>query len=339
MISLDRYAFAPVSSAGLLLDLQSGALFRLNESAALVWRMYLSGTEQSEIIRAVELRYGIDQARARADVVAALDPGGYPDHTPPNEDFLYERTARGYVQLYKGRPVFEVNTAGTNVSLAASPDERRPRHLMNSLRALTPKVLSLRGFAVLHASAVLAAGRLLVFAGPSGAGKTSTARALVTGGAMAISEDKLLVELSGDTVMAWSTAESSIDAWVTRALITVLADGQVSCDELMNVCTGQKVALNEIGFIDANRRKYNDVTSHRLDPAEAGAELFQVTFLGSGDVDRWRRQLECAALIAERIPSYALTMPDGLTALATAGATLARIGTVDQAAQIGITAS
>jgi coenzyme PQQ synthesis protein D (PqqD) len=50
----------------------SGDLFTLNASAAVVWRLYAAGRSAEAIARRVSKQYAIDLAEARRDVFAFL---------------------------------------------------------------------------------------------------------------------------------------------------------------------------------------------------------------------------------------------------------------------------
>jgi hypothetical protein len=325
----DRYAFVPVSSAGLLLDLESGAVFRLNSSAAFVWRLRQAGHESTDIARALASRYGIEETRACVDVATALAPTAELSSPARSiSDYLYRASDTGYVQFLREEPMLQVDAQGERLRVIAPMAARNPRRLNNCLRAIAPKVLSLRGRMVLHASAVLVAGRLLIFPGPSGAGKTTTARALVSQGATAVSEDKVLVDVDGAAAFAWVMAESAIDRWVTYATTTLLSGGEALCDALNEATEGPLVPIAEIGFIDAGRRSDAGLTARLVEGPDAAAQLFRWTFLGSAGPAHWRRDLELAAAISDFAVSYELTMPSDLPALGFAAAGLATRATL-----------
>lgn len=327
MTAPERYAFVSLAGGGLLLDLESGGLFQLNATAAFVWRRFLEGADTDAIASALAERHGIDASRARADVVAALQPEA-PSDSPAPEDYQFHRSATGYVQFNRDQPELEIDETGAMLAVAMPASQRRPRRLGNSVRAIVPKILSLRGHTVIHASAVVVQGRLLAFSGRSGAGKTTTARALVERGATLVSEDKLLVRTDGESTVAWRDAEAYIDTWVMQATITLLADGRISCAALDEAAHGEQLPIAELGFLDVAPRHGDQLVARRLGLQEAASASFRGMFLGTALPSRWRRQLEAAAALAERVPGYAVTMPEGLRALGHAAEALARCGTL-----------
>jgi hypothetical protein len=322
----NRYALASLPEGGLLLDLESGALVELNRTAAFIWRQLLGGQVPDAIASSIAARHGVDVARARADVAAALTPV-IPPPAPP-EDYHFQRTDGGYLQLYRGRPDLELDATGAEVTVAVPVSERRPRRLGNSLRAIVPKILSLRGHTVLHASAVLAQGRLLAFSGRSGAGKTTTARALAHRGATLVSEDKLLLRATADGALAWRNAEPYIETWLIQATLSLVADGRVACPSLDEAVRGEQVPIAEIGFLDVVPRQGGQLVVRRMGVQETASASFRGMFLGTALAAGWRRQLEAAAAFATCVPGYAVKMPEGLPELGHAAEVLERRGSL-----------
>jgi hypothetical protein len=323
----DRYALVPLANGGLLLDLESGGLFELNATASLVWQLFLDGADAGMIASTIAERHGIAVARASADVATVLEPPPAPPALA-RQDYEFQRTSNGYVQLFRDRPALEIDATGDELALLTPTADRHLRNLKNNLRAMVPKILSLRGQTVLHASAVVVQGRLVAFSGRSGAGKTTTARALVERGATPVSEDKLLIRAGRDGAFAWRGAEPYLDAWVLQAGITLLAQGRVSCIDLDEATRGEELPLAEIGFLDVVPREGEALIVTRLGAQAAAAATFRAMFLGTALTTGWRRQLEAAGAIAENVPSYAVKMPDGLGALGRAAEEVARHGTL-----------
>src|SRR6185436_4749194 len=85
---------------------------------------------------------------------------------------------------------------GGALRLLASPAALR-FELGQYVRAMTPKLLQLRGALVVHASACALPAGVTAFSGESGAGKTTTARAMAAVGGELISEDLMVCTQDG----------------------------------------------------------------------------------------------------------------------------------------------
>src|SRR5262245_11311888 len=92
-----RYALIDFGRDGLLLDLSSGNLFALNESAALVWASALAGAPADAVAERLATRYGLGLAAAREDVARALTLEPDPITSELDGPYLYARTERGYL--------------------------------------------------------------------------------------------------------------------------------------------------------------------------------------------------------------------------------------------------
>ena len=55
-----------------VLDMVTARYMQLNKSGALLWELLSDGASEDELVGALRERFGIDDARARADVVAFL---------------------------------------------------------------------------------------------------------------------------------------------------------------------------------------------------------------------------------------------------------------------------
>src|SRR5258708_21296182 len=106
MTAVETHVFVDIEPGGLLLDLQSGQLFRLNPSAAIVWRRHLLGDSAEEIARSLAARFEIAEARAWRDVQTALDVSTAAIPAPRISEFHYQRSSHGYVFSRRGQPLF-----------------------------------------------------------------------------------------------------------------------------------------------------------------------------------------------------------------------------------------
>jgi hypothetical protein len=143
--------------------------------------------------------------------------------SPAEEERLLPEAADGAVETYAGNEGFEaygyaagghywVHLPGTasyrfradEPSVVAVSDSGTPRARVEDayLRNVLPLVLQLRGYEVLHASAVSTRAGLLVLCGVSGAGKSTFASALSERGYPTWADDAVVLDIHGDEAIA-----------------------------------------------------------------------------------------------------------------------------------------
>ncbi|HVT09701.1 MAG TPA: PqqD family peptide modification chaperone [Polyangia bacterium] len=309
-----RYILAPAGRGALLLDLASGALVELNESAAFIWGHFISGGDHSSIAHELAGRYAIDPELAASHVHHALR---LPHETtpPPPTDLNYRVSDEDYIFEYRGRPTFRIDAGGDDIALerdaAVTPDSVR-----TLLHGVVPKILSLRGHFVLHAAAVAIGNDVLAFSGLSGAGKSTTARAFVAAGAQPVCDDQLLVETALKPARVPRGAEDAIDRWIAATAGTLLANRRARCAELDHAMDGEQLILAEVGFLDRDRRKGSDYSAAPIDPTSAAGALFRNAFHGSNQERYWTQAMERATRTADRVSAFLLTPPATIDALA-----------------------
>ena len=327
-----RYALIDFGQDGLLLDLESGNLFELNESAALVWANSLAGAPATAVAETLAHRYALPLATAREDVnraltldaaAAALDALDGP--------YLYARSPGGYLLTRDRLPLLFVEDEARSVQ-SADPDPTARRDWPMILQAIAPKLLSLRGHLVLHASAVLLNQSIVAFAGKSGAGKTTTGRAFAAAGAQLLCEDKLLLRDTAGALEAVVDGERRITGWVASAVAELSAGRPARCDALDDAAAGDSRPIGAIGFLDVARRSGTRLAARLLDRAQATRAIFSNTFHGSERPEDWRRHLTIAADATRHLPVYELTAPDSVTALEAAAREALVRGTLGQTA-------
>jgi hypothetical protein len=323
---LNRYSLVELSSGALLLDLTTGAIFELNESAALVWRHSLAGEGVDEAARALSTKYGLSWEVALKDTQGALMLSQELVPTPPT-DFRYSKTEKGYSFAFCGKPVFEIDDGGERLTPILENIGDDTAQLLYLLRALAPKILALRGETVLHASAIELRGRVIAVCGISGAGKTTTARALVRSGARAVSEDQLIVRQHGAQIVAAIDGEQAIAAWSADAAVG-LAYGRTENVDLARISRCTFSPLAEIGFIDSEQRTTGGCTVKSLAPIGTAGAVFRNAFYGSDRSIDWIRHLRLSALIGEGVIGIELRFPDGLDLLAEECRKIAAAGSI-----------
>jgi hypothetical protein len=318
--SPDRFILEPLTGGGVLLDLDTGLILRLNESATLVWQRTLAGEAAESIAAALAARYGISVDSARAGVAAALTEPPPMHASMPDNDLRYEQTAAGYRLLYQGLTALEIDVDRAAVRLARPLEGQA---LMIALLALGPKLAVLFGGGpVLHAASVSTPrGDVLAFLGASGAGKTTTARAFARAGYGLVSEDKLVLRLQDGRPLAVLSGEATIRSWITTArmqLASTSIGDWCPIDPLRQATSGDGLPLATVMIVDQRRREGTELLLEPLSPAEAAGEIVRNAFHGSSTDADWRHQLRAAAAIARHARVLSATMPAGLDGLAAA---------------------
>jgi hypothetical protein len=313
---------------GLVLDLETGGLFSLNASATSVWESWLSGSDATAIARRLADTYGLSLAATQKQVDDTLALKGAPAAPPtPLGEYRYQRSSAGYVFSRDDVPLLSLDKSTGGLRLA-DPFPAGCGTPLSVLMAIAPKLLAFRGHFVLHASAALLDGRLVAIGGASGAGKTTTVRALVRAGATLVSEDKLVVRLTDAGAVGLIEGEPRVHAWA-RTIAEQLAAGRpAGCDALDRTLEGPWIPLREIGFIDSARRAGDTIGASDLAPVDGAHAIFRNAFYGSDRQDDWERHLRIAAGLADAVPTIELHMPLGVGALDAAVPALVRAGSL-----------
>jgi len=313
-----RYTLARYATGGVVVDLSSGNYYRVNRTAALVCDALLAGDSPENRVASA---LGIPPREASAliaEVAAGLSEP--PIRTTPPGAYHFFPAESGYVLRHGDQIVLEIDAAGDMISLPTSEPLREVGLLEFYVRALAPKLLFQRGVTVLHASACLTEqGRLLAFAGLSGAGKTTTARAFAATGLQLISED-LLVFLPGELQPRVALdGEAFVHAWARRITAQLLqSDGKVRAGDLSPAFAGRTAPVDAILCLDRTRRAGERLSARPLDEPDALTALMTHAFLGAREADNWRRYLASTAALVTAIDVREATAPDGLERLAAA---------------------
>ncbi len=325
MMLAERYALVEAGSGALLLDLVSGNLLELNESGRYIWQLAIAGSSQEAIAATLVDRHALDPATALGHVRQAMNLSLSNIPEQPPTVFNYERRGAEYVFQFEGESTFVVDDRGERMALAARPEGASLEYL---LQAIAPKILSLRGHAVLHAAAVALGDHVVAFSGYSRAGKTTTARAFVSAGATFICQDKLLVKVDETQTRTARFSERAIAAWVAETAQKLRTSKATSCSGLDAATSGETLPLVEIGFLDAQRRTPGPYAAMVLAETETAGAVFRNGFYGSDESKEWIRHLRTAAQVSQSVRGYDLTMPEGLDRLADAVTALIRAGSL-----------
>jgi hypothetical protein len=314
-----RFDVIAIEGEGILLDREGGGVIRLNRTACEIWTAILEGQTIAGASRELARRFGLTADRAGRDVALAIDQIPDAPRAPSTDPCRWEAVASGYAFFEGPRLLCEIDGSGSSLRLAGGvhPTEAEAR---GYLKTVAPKLLSLRGVFVLHASAVELDGKLLVFSGRSGAGKTTSARAFARAGARLVSED-LLVMAAAATSPAEPRAviggEAVILAWIFEqaAQLARAPETTISCAALDRCVDGPVRPLVEILLVDANRRAGQLIQREELAGPDALVALLESAFFASPDARAWRaRFVQLHDLVAGTVASR-VTMPGGLATL------------------------
>ena len=314
-----RFDLIEIDGEGILLDRESGGVYHLNRTACEIWTAVLDGKSAAEITAALTRRFAVNEERAARDVVAAIDRIPDAPRKPSSDPCRWEATASGYAFFDDTRLIFEIDPTGSWLRLSDSirPTENQTR---GYLKSVAPKVLALHGVFVLHASAVEIDGKLLVFSGRSGAGKTTSARAFARPAARLVSEDLLVMAGSADEPRAVLGGEPAITSWIVEQAQQLARSPEqtVSCEGLDRCVEGRQLPLAEILMVDADRRAGHQIQREQLTRADALVALIESIYFASANASTWHERLDRLRALTRDVSLSRATMPPGLPQLQTA---------------------
>jgi hypothetical protein len=319
MSDLDcRFLLARYTTGGVVVDLESGNYYRVNSSAAMVCDALCAG---GDVDGRVAAELGIPREEA-ARIVAEVESGlaAPAVHGTPQGSYHFYPTVDGYLLRHGERTVLEVDGASLDIRLPAGAESPVEPQLELYVRALAPKLLFQRRVTVLHASACLVAGKLIAFAGLSGAGKTTTARAFTTAGARLISEDLVVLQPEARQGEVLLEAEPLIQEWARRTSGQLLSEPRkpASSDSLEHVLDGPTALLDQVLFLDKSRRTSAEFATSALAEPDALTQLIAHNFLGAVEPETWKRYFNGAVELLQIVDFREVSTPDGLDRLASA---------------------
>ena len=118
--------------------------------------------------------------------------------TPDRSFYTVYATGDGYLVRFHGQCEFLVNADGSKVVCEPGPGCDEGILAVLLVGTVTALLLCLRGYAVLHGSAVTWAGQTVLFAGHSGSGKTTLAALCCAAGAQLVTDDVVPLTRAGD---------------------------------------------------------------------------------------------------------------------------------------------
>jgi hypothetical protein len=315
-----RFALARFSTGAVVVDLGSGNYYRVNGTAALVCDALLQGGDAVGRV-ANEFQVGRPEASALiAEVVTGLSAP--PVRSTPPGAYHFFPVEEGYVLRHGDRSVLEVDASGKTIRLSAGDLARDSTLLEFYVRALAPKLLFQRHVMVVHASSCLmASGGLIAFAGLSGAGKTTTARAFAAAGLSLVSEDLLVLIPGAGAPRAALQAEVFVHDWARGIAARLLeTEGAVTAGDLLGAIQGPTAPVETILVLDRSRRAGQEIALRTLEAPDALVALMTHAFLGAREQQSWRRYLADSSAVIAAIETKEATVPSGVERLADAAA-------------------
>jgi hypothetical protein len=308
----ERYLIARYSSGGVAVDLKSGNYYRLNGSATLVCEA-LHGGHAVEKHVAAALQVPAETAvQLIAEVVATL--GGPAVHgTPQGSYHFYPGVGGGYALRHGVKTVLEVLPETFEIRQPIHHEAPSEEQLELYARALAPKLLFQRGVTVLHASSCITPRGLTAFAGMSGAGKTTTARAFAAAGAQLVSEDLLVLVPDVNEPRVFLEGENFAHNWAQQLAGALVRNPgrSISAEGLLRPIGGQTQKIKKLLFLDRSRRTGDQMIGRALDEPDALVTFMTHAFLGALEPEAWRKFFASAVDLVAKIPTEEVSVPEG----------------------------
>jgi hypothetical protein len=322
----ERFAVATFADGGVVVDLERGALFGVDARAARVCELLVEFADSRRVAQALA-DAGMAPREAAASAVAAV-LGALESAPPPDLaglPFSLKVDGPEYHLVFAGTSLLAFDSQGRQARLLSPPPGGSGFGVEDCLRFASPRILYLRGHVVMHASACRYAGRVVAFCGPSGAGKTTTARAFAAAGASMLSEDLLPLSISSESVAAFGEGETRILAWARTAAQRLRSrpDAVVDCAELDSAAEGATERLSELRFLARERTTGGDFVVRALPSGQALRYVLQSCLLGSQRPADWKVFLDRCRLVASLVPTSIASAPEGIDALASAARQIA----------------
>ncbi|HVZ73761.1 MAG TPA: PqqD family protein [Polyangia bacterium] len=316
-----RFALERLEEGALLVDLEGGGYFRLNETAAIICTALSDAKDTPSAIALLSHQFNeLPESTTTLVKTFLQDLSQSERRERPTGPFRYSLHGTRYCLEEDGSPRVFVDPTAKTLSLAVRvADLKYP--VLDYVRAVTPKLLGFLGIRVLHAASCTVAGESIAFAGRSGAGKTTTAKALAAAGARLSSEDLLLLS-DGETLGTsfFTFGERLAHTWADLAAAQISSGRDVPFGDLAAAATGPQERLHAIWFLDVTRRRGNHLQQYELDRVSGLGELLRHLFLARAGASNWRSQVQAARRLAANLQLSEAVVPDGIALLTQAAA-------------------
>jgi len=311
-----RFLLAEFRDGGVVVDVESGDYLHINKSASTICRVLLNPTLAKDGIGETARLLGIDRQLAEQHIRGVLCALAEPRTRRASQERLqYTTSSSGFDLCYDERVVLHLDPDGQTITLAA-PVSTLPASLDSFVRQVLPRVAFLKGMTVLHGAVVEQGADAVAIAGTSGAGKSTTAGALIDAGARSIADDLIVVIGRADHVVVPESAERSLNAWAAQTTHILRSDSAASTADFPRDMTGPETRLTGIWFLDRSQRRPDpQIRKDRLPPSRVLLRVLANSFVGSKD---WSRHVRATQHLASTTAGYEITVPDTVEALASA---------------------
>jgi hypothetical protein len=193
---------------------------------------------------------------------------------------------------------YEIDSSGTTVRCNGGAGGDPWEHRIGTMAI--PLLLADRGELALHAAAIGARGRAVLFAGPSGRGKSTLALAASEGGHSVLSEDGVTIDPDDDRLRIWPGLRGVRAASPgTRKGFIELPPGREAREPL------------PLGAICLLAERGEGLEVSPLSPAAAVPALVP-SLIHSGERAALARSFGVLARVLSRVPAYRVSLPDDL---------------------------
>jgi len=313
----ERFAVAAFTDGGVVADLRTGSYGKINATGVAMLASLEGATSFEAAAEDIATSLKIPLAVALSDLrslVATL--GGAGVRAAPFGVVEYRPAPDGGYDLWHGEHrALHVDAPAKKLTLA-SPPESLPLRIYDYVSNIAPKLLFLLGVPILHGSSVAQGSTVLSMCGVSRAGKTTTARVFATHGSRLISEDLIVLDLSGGPPRVFLEAEPRVRRWFHEGACELEANHGTALDvqALREAASGPALPLETLWFLDAARRG-DRFARAVIGKTEALIELLNHAFLGAESEASWRRYLAAGRAVVANATTCRMDLPNGLQTL------------------------
>jgi len=225
-----------------------------------------------------------------------------------------------YYISFDGVARFRADFAEKRVTIFDVADETTSEalaHLLND--HVAPRILAGSGDLVIHASAVEIGGRLAVFLGETGAGKSTLAASLHSAGHRLVGDDAIILATDANTTTGQSVYPSL--RLYQESISAVLGDG-VESAPMAHYSDKLRLSLPALDELDSTPKPIGafffliddpseaSVAAHQIPPMLTCMGLVENSFaLDTDDASAAAQRLQAASQIVDNVPGFELAYP------------------------------